>query len=356
MVKILHLYAAGFILAAFIAVPEVKAHGYLAIPKSRNYLHNSNYCPHCLNAGGVGLTKGTGVYPQSGPHGICGDPAPNAIKEHEAGGKFATGEITGVYEEGGFIHLAAAMSTYHKGLIEYRICRFRSSGNPAEEKAALTEACLEAHVLKQADVTGAQEPNGRFYFLGNHSDNGYYPPKLFHHTFQLPSGLVCDGASEKCVLQMHWITGNTCNDPRIPTEYRLKYLNTCGVYGSWPEEFFNCADIKIVAKGIGGITKPDPSWPAFTPALSEGSTGGDSPDSYYGNSPSPDYYSPTTYSPQAEYIKPPPKALRPPKPPKSPKMKPPPKAPKPPKPPKSPKSPKWWKQPPPSPTIRKLLG
>lgn len=28
------------------------AHGYLAVPISRNLLHNTDYCPHCLNAGG----------------------------------------------------------------------------------------------------------------------------------------------------------------------------------------------------------------------------------------------------------------------------------------------------------------
>ncbi|KAG7675266.1 hypothetical protein Ndes2526B_g08133 [Nannochloris sp. 'desiccata'] len=374
-----HLWAAG-ILYLLMAVPHVKAHGYLAIPKSRNYLHNSNYCPHCLNAGGVGLTRGT-VYPKSGPHGICGDPH-LAPREHEAGGKFATGQITGVYEEGGLIHLAAAMSTYHKGFIEYKICRF-PAGSPADEKAALTYACLDENILKQADIPGAQVPNGRYYFMGNASDNGFYPPKLFHHTFQLPRGLTCDGVSEKCVLQFHWVTGNSCNDPLIPREYKLAYLNTCGVYGSWPEEFFNCADIKIVPKSAAsGITKPDPSWPAFTPALSQGSTGNGNPDPYYEKSPSPppppspspsfsspsssytnspsppsDYTNSPTYSTQspqyAPYVKPPkpPKALKPPKPPKAMKPPKPPKAMKPPKPRKSPK----WRSPP-SPAFKTQWG
>jgi hypothetical protein len=329
MVKIMYLLAAGIIFMA----GQASGHGYMAIPKSRNYLHNSNYCPHCLNGGGVGATRGT-VYPKSGPHGVCGDPA-NSPRDHEAGGKFATGEVTGIYEDGGLIHLAAAMSTYHKGMIEYRICRFPAGLSTVDEKNALTEECLDQHILKQADIPGAQVPNGRYYFLGNASDTGFYPPKLFYHTFQLPQGLVCDGVSAKCVIQMHWVTGNSCNDPQIPQEYRLKYLSTCGQQGSWPEEFWNCADIKILQKGKDGVTKPDPSWPAFTPALAEGSTGNEGTDPYYGNSPSPGY-SPSYQSPQ--YVKPPrpPKALKPPRPPKA--MKPP----------KPPKSPKVRSLPPPS--------
>jgi len=293
------LWAAAILIMALMAVPEVKAHGYLAIPKSRNYLHNSNYCPHCLNAGGVGATKGT-MYPQSGPHGICGDRF-SGPRDHEAGGKFATGEITGVYEEGGLIHLAAGMSTYHKGIIGYKICQY-PAGSDDEEKAALTDKCLDKNVLKQADIQGAQEPNNRYYFLGNHSDAGFYPPKLFHHTFQLPEGLTCDGESEKCVLQFHYVTGNTCNDPSIPAKYKRGYLNTCGVSGSWPEEFWNCADIKIVPKTSGSVvTKPDPNWPAFTPAYFEGDSKDGSPDGYYENSPSPSY-SPSnspSYSPSS---------------------------------------------------------
>ena len=35
------------------SVRPASAHGYLANPVSRNYLHNTDYCPQCLNAGGT---------------------------------------------------------------------------------------------------------------------------------------------------------------------------------------------------------------------------------------------------------------------------------------------------------------
>lgn len=146
------------------------AHGYLAIPKSRNYLHNSNYCPHCLNSGGVGVTRGT-KYPKS-IHTMCGDNPNGPSLEHEAGGKYATGEITGTYQAGGLIHLAVGISTYHKGAIEYRICRY-ASGTPEAERAALTDACLNKHKLTQAKIPKSQAPGNKWYFLGNFSETGY---------------------------------------------------------------------------------------------------------------------------------------------------------------------------------------
>ena len=95
-------------------------------------------------------------------------------------------------------------------------------------------------------------------------------PKLYHHTFQLPEGLTCVGFEWKCVLQMHWVTGNTCSDAAIPERYRDRTLPTCGSAGaSWPEEFWNCADIRILRKGTGGSSVPtqgNSDWPDFSSA------------------------------------------------------------------------------------------
>jgi hypothetical protein len=96
------------------------------------------------------------------------------------------------------------MSTYHKGAVQYRVCRFPAG---ADEKAALTEACLDAHVLKQADVAGSQAPGSAYYFMGGEADQGYSPPREYAATYTLPAGLSCDGASAKCVLQMYYVTG-----------------------------------------------------------------------------------------------------------------------------------------------------
>ncbi len=257
------------------AQSRVRGHAFLAIPKARNVLANSYYCPHCLNAGGVNVTRGT-IYPNNeDKHGMCGDRKSGPL-DHEAGGIFATGQITATYEQGSAIQLATAITTYHKGLIEYRICRY-PAGNPESERAALTDECLEQHVLTQVSSssngdTPPQMPGSRYYFLGNASEAGYDPPKLFYSTFQLPEDLVCDGKEFKCVLQMHMVTGNTCSDPNIPDEYKLSYFPNCGG-GTWPEEFWNCADISVLPKGFGPKaleSANDSRQPAFSPALMQG--------------------------------------------------------------------------------------
>lgn len=214
------------------------AHGFLSKPRSRNYVHNSNNCPHCLNAGGPSQTAGS-RYPRS-RHGMCGDPA-SGPRHHEAGGKFATGKVTGYYRQGGRIRLTTSITTYHRGVIEYRVCRYRA-GSPASERKALTDECLNKHVLRRLDT------ESRYLYLGNRPETGYSTPKPYTAIYRLPDDLVCDGKQWKCVLQMHWITGNTCSPTFIPKKYRVPHLGICGTRGLWPEEFWNCADIVVLPK------------------------------------------------------------------------------------------------------------
>ena len=58
-------------------------------------------------------------------------------------------------------------------------------------------------------------------------------------TFRLPAGFAC----ERCVLRWYWLTGNSCDPPgAVPTG-----TGACGAGGATPEEFWNCADVRIVA-------------------------------------------------------------------------------------------------------------
>lgn len=41
-----------FVCSLLLSPLVVKGHGTLVYPMSRNYIANSDYCPHCLNAGG----------------------------------------------------------------------------------------------------------------------------------------------------------------------------------------------------------------------------------------------------------------------------------------------------------------
>ena len=111
---LLALAAAAVVLAA---LPAVHAHGFMSMPASRNYIHSTyyprtahekslldesyfDYCPHCLAAGGPGAVSNLSKLEWPvGLNGLCGDkyyvdgtgPPVDTAREHEAGGRFATG-------------------------------------------------------------------------------------------------------------------------------------------------------------------------------------------------------------------------------------------------------------------------
>ncbi|KAK2078077.1 hypothetical protein QBZ16_003945 [Prototheca wickerhamii] len=203
-----------------------------------------DYCPHCLNAGGVAAVRIPGQAWPAGHHGICGDNwALAQPRPHEAGGRHYTGTIGGVYEEGAVIPITVTVTTSHSGDWSFRICKIQGGGI-AEETAQLTENCLNEHVLTQAAVPGAQNPGDRWYHTGS-SGAGTYT-----FNYQLPAGLNCDGVTTKCVMQWYWLTGNSCLPPGEPAQWVLDpTMATCGVAQGYPEEFFNCADIVIKASG-----------------------------------------------------------------------------------------------------------
>ncbi|CAN0441895.1 unnamed protein product [Ascophyllum nodosum] len=85
-------------------------------------------------------------------------------------------------------------------------------------------------------------------------DNGSVPA---------PSGVTCS----HCVVQMAHYTGNSCmhpgyeefNPPSWPSkcapnkgDWILTGLNMCGVGDSYPEEYWNCADIDITSGEVSG--------------------------------------------------------------------------------------------------------
>jgi len=228
------------------------------------------------------VAKGGQVWP-AGNHGICGDPYADATpRKHEAGGKYWTGEIAGTYEQGGLINITTVVTTYHKGRFGYRICKI-DGNSVASETAQLTEECFNNNVLVQADVPGAQAPGDRWQHLGATHAEGYQG--TFEAVYQLPKNLVCDGVHSRCVLQWYYLTGNSCNPPNEPEQYAADYLPTCGAAQStYPEEFWNCADIAInSASGSSPAPtqkpspspqpKPSPSSPSPSPPKGNAVTG-----------------------------------------------------------------------------------
>ena len=141
-----HLLLAAALALVLAALPRAAGHGFMALPVARNVIHSSfynrtaaetakipesywcvwvvredlgghaaaqrwlpnascrsprrrNYCPHCLAAGGPGQVSQNGLVTWPiGFAGFCGDmfyladgATPDSKRDHEAGGRFATG-------------------------------------------------------------------------------------------------------------------------------------------------------------------------------------------------------------------------------------------------------------------------
>eukprot|EP00567_Pseudictyota_dubia_P005800 CAMPEP_0197449198 /NCGR_PEP_ID=MMETSP1175-20131217/20345_1 /TAXON_ID=1003142 /ORGANISM="Triceratium dubium, Strain CCMP147" /LENGTH=895 /DNA_ID=CAMNT_0042981233 /DNA_START=206 /DNA_END=2894 /DNA_ORIENTATION=+ len=243
----------------------VSGHGHLISPRSRNYVafKDGKYwypaddpsksttpwienCPNCLNKGGV---CGTSSSSYSGGYINYNDP-PNAL------GESMPTNIQATYTEGEVIELETVLTAHHKGYFQYKVCRLDELNQPGP-----TQECFDANPLtfEEDMVYGApKDPDnpGRAYI----SPNGME----FRHRFKLPTGLHGD----KVLLQWHYVTGNSCEDKDYGNNPWKEGLSTCSQplpLQGIPEQFWNCAEIKIIPAG-GPSAPTEPSGPTGVPA------------------------------------------------------------------------------------------
>jgi hypothetical protein len=245
------------VLPLLFAVPAANAHGYLASPISRNLLASEKLgysCPHCLNLGGVDTVSQQRelVWPD-GHRTLSGDPiSERAPRSFEAGGEFYRLPDGGenVYVAGDVLPITIVTTTNHNGRFGFRICKVSGGYDGAtiadREAEQLTEECLDQNVLVQADVAGAQAPGQRWFYTPV-KDAG----KSVQYTmsYVVPEDLECDGISSHCVLQWYWLTFNSCQTADAPAKFTRssnKMANCDEETASYPEEFANLADIKVV--------------------------------------------------------------------------------------------------------------
>lgn len=205
-------------------------HGMMAEPAARNVVHNSNNCPHCLAAGGPGVTFADGRKWPNSLHGVCGDPHAGPL-DHEAGGKFASKKITGVYAPGQTIAIRIKITAPHGGRFSFGLCPVPDGASDAQERATVTQRCLDSNpLINAADGT-------KYWWLGQ-KGSGEYTMQ-----FRLPAALVC----KRCVLQWHYESGNSCTIPGTPKQHVLSPNMVPCDQTSVMEEFWNCADVSIQA-------------------------------------------------------------------------------------------------------------
>jgi len=255
----LSIIAAAFISPAHLVVD---AHGYLKSPKSRNYYANTDgkwyggtasdpapeNCPHCLNRGGT--------------DGVCGissnanyEQPPNAM------GGLMPPVVQACYSPGSVVEFESVLTAHHKGHFEFRACPVSSGEVPTQE-------CFDSNPL-----TFIEDPLYGAVPDTNHPERAYIPNAgsddtewTYKHRYQLPSNLE----GELVIIQWYYLTANSCN-PEGYDDYNFaplgipgNSLGQCnyplpsnGVPGK-PEQFWNCAEVKI-STDCGAPTTPFPT-------------------------------------------------------------------------------------------------
>lgn len=121
----------------------------------------------------------------NGKCGVCGDPF-GGRREHEAGGKYATGTIAKTYSMGQVIEAKVDITANHKGNFKFKIC---PNNDPSR---VVTQECLDRYPL-MAVTQGSYT-----YNLDSRRN------KMFKVKLQLPEGVICT----QCVLQWVYTAGN----------------------------------------------------------------------------------------------------------------------------------------------------
>eukprot|EP00581_Thalassiosira_minuscula_P028458 CAMPEP_0183754816 /NCGR_PEP_ID=MMETSP0739-20130205/3731_1 /TAXON_ID=385413 /ORGANISM="Thalassiosira miniscula, Strain CCMP1093" /LENGTH=1540 /DNA_ID=CAMNT_0025991459 /DNA_START=38 /DNA_END=4660 /DNA_ORIENTATION=+ len=276
----------------------VKGHGYLTTPRSRNfYAHDiigsgectgqvgcppGEYCHHCLNTNEGVCGKSTTInYETTSYFDKAGNPMPWLSQ--------------GTYEEGGLIQVDSYLDTHHNGHMEIRAC----VTDDADPSKCTTPQEFEGNELIfvrdliHPDAAGMHTP---MYPDPNYPERGMYAGgqggsiKAFSFEYQLPSGI----SGEKVMLNWKYITANSCSPPGyaeyfaahpdLPDSYWTQGVSLCtppypndGTRSTtWPEQFFNCAEVSILPGGTAGPTispKPTQNPTTAQPTVSKSPTG-----------------------------------------------------------------------------------
>jgi len=297
-------------------------HAFLFNPPSRNYKRHMSgveHCPHCLQSGGPGnvKAKAKGRWPDRfayGSHGLCGDPGqsrPEYSGPQQEPHMVPTDVGRAVYKAGQVVEFEVHVNAHHMGHYEFRICDQGLDGREPSFTVASGQQCLDQWVLIRAPLhesctPSSNDPDCQPIDL-NHPERWYVPPvadadpdrlpvsdtpvwkdsmasPAGHHglslsavhkmRYLLPEDLQCN----RCTLQWYWSTGNSCLYdadywvyfqswpgreawcPKCYSRWETCENTCCGVGSGWAEEFWNCADIQVIAaNSSSAIPSPSPT-------------------------------------------------------------------------------------------------
>jgi len=266
------------------------AHGFLATPAARNVVFKVGpQFPSSSNIGGNGdiqnLNAGIGgggegqALELSQGHGLCGDDA--TLQRFNGDGPYgaSAATLTTTYAEGAWIDVNVAVTAYHYGWFEFRLCDF-PDGTSLD--APVTQACLNEHVLA-FDVNDALQRYGGKMHDGIASPSDYTAQSEHVRCGGIPDaprGSCCKGGgdcSAPAANNDRFVLPKATSDGRYQLRLKLPAGVTCErctmqwMYQtgnspySYPEAFWNCADIAITGDGnTGGAITDAPTTAATT--------------------------------------------------------------------------------------------
>ncbi|KAH9502323.1 hypothetical protein Btru_073458 [Bulinus truncatus] len=207
-----------FWISLLTGINQVAGHGRLLEPPSRASMWRlgfktlPNYDDNQLFCGGVQIQYEV----NGGKCGVCGDPW-NKFRDHEAGGKYATGTLVRKYQTGGIMDVVVELTANHKGYFQFRLC-------PTDDPMAnITQQCLDRHLLVNAS-------NGANTF--GVPDGDYLSTLRLPYRLRLPAGVKC----RSCMLQWKYNAGNSWGT----------FANGTSCIGCGnQEQFYGCSDIAI---------------------------------------------------------------------------------------------------------------
>jgi hypothetical protein len=236
-------------------------------PPSRpwlDYLLNYNYNPHAVFAGGtMAVSKDeTLVWPAAHRSGICGDAANETKWDSPVGG--AGPRKT--YKSGDTIDVDVLFAQNHLGRWRVRLCpldaRDESRCQDLQRADGQGRAVDLVWTSGWHGVTSGFEPPlavdgfsvyklppvGKEQGCGTWACDQFKGMYVYRSKWRLPGdGFKCS----HCKMQMEYLTASRCWPPCLPDSKGCKPKPVdypyCGTPGaSYPETFWNCADVAVV--------------------------------------------------------------------------------------------------------------
>lgn len=247
--KSLFIFVFKFFLKCFL-IQSIFGHGRMIEPPQRgsmwrfgfddvalpNYNDMANFCG--------GIHRQWDI--NGGKCGVCGDPYDQNPRDHEPGGKYATGITVRNYTQGQEISATIDITANHDGYFEFRLCQ------NDEPMKIVEQDCFDKNLLEVININNIELiPFDKARLLdANTNKFKYFVPFVNRSKFvvelKLPEKVNC----KQCILQWRYHTGNNYGH----AEGKAVACLGCS---RRQEEFFNCADIQILPASLSNNSQND---------------------------------------------------------------------------------------------------